>query len=48
MADAYVTTIYATAATAQAAVNAATAEKLVQVVPFMEAGKQKFMVIVSA
>jgi hypothetical protein len=46
MADAYVTTIYATAATCAAAVNAATADKLVQVVPFMETGVQKFMVIV--
>jgi hypothetical protein len=48
MPDAYVSTIYATAATAQAAANAAVTDKLVQVVPFMESGKQKFIVIVKA
>jgi hypothetical protein len=48
MADAYVATIYATAATAQTAINGATADKLVTVAPFVEAGKQKFMVVVKA
>ena len=48
MADAYTATIYATAAAAKAACNAATATKLVTVVPFMEGGQQKFMVVVAA
>jgi hypothetical protein len=48
MADAYVTTIYATAALALAAINAAATDKVVTVAPFMEGGKQKFMVVLKA
>ncbi len=44
----YTATIYLTAALAAAAVAAATADKVVQVAPFMEDGKQKFMVIIKA
>jgi hypothetical protein len=46
MADAYTVTIYATAATAAAAIAAVPAEKLQEVIPFMEGAKQKFMVVV--
>jgi hypothetical protein len=48
MADAYTATIYATADTTRVAINAVATGKLTAVVPFMEAGKQKFMVVVAA
>lgn len=46
MTDAYVTTIYATAAEVAAAVNSTPIHTLAQIVPFMEGGRQKFAVIV--
>ena len=45
---AYTATVYATAATAVAACNAAADTKLAFVVPFMEKGKQKFIVVIAA
>jgi hypothetical protein len=48
MAGAYTATIYDTAAAVVTACEAATATKLAFVVPFMEAGRQKFIVVVAA
>jgi hypothetical protein len=48
MAGAYTATIYASAETARVACEAPAAGKLAFVVPFMEAGKQKFIVVVAA
>lgn len=45
MVDAYVATVYATAATAQTAINTTTADKLVTVVTFQEGSKWKFLVV---
>lgn len=48
MADAYTTTICGSAAEAQTVIGATASGKLETVVAFMEAGKQKFMVVRAA
>jgi hypothetical protein len=44
----YTATIYGSAADAATAIEAATATKLAFVVPYMEVGKQMFLIVVAA
>ena len=48
MADAYVSTVYASAATAKAAINAVAADKLITVATYQEGNKWLFLVVSKA
>jgi hypothetical protein len=48
MADAYVSTVYSSAATAKTAINAIAADKLVTVATYQEGNKWMFLVVSKA